>query len=51
MSDLVIRGGTVLDGTGGDPMRADVAIEGDRVAAVGEVPRSTRPSSTRRGCS
>ncbi len=43
MIDLVIRGGTVLDGTGGDPMRADVAIEGDRVAAVGEVPPVDAP--------
>lgn len=30
----VLRGGTVLDGTGGDPIRADVAIAHDRVAAV-----------------
>ena len=38
MIDLVIRGGTVIDGTGADPVRADVAIEGDRIAAVGAVP-------------
>jgi N-acyl-D-aspartate/D-glutamate deacylase len=38
MIDLVIRGGTVIDGTGADPIRADVAIEGDRIAIVGEVP-------------
>jgi N-acyl-D-aspartate/D-glutamate deacylase len=34
---LIIRGGTVLDGTGAPPMRADVAIDGDRVTAVGDL--------------
>jgi N-acyl-D-aspartate/D-glutamate deacylase len=32
---VVIRGGTVVDGTGGPPRRADVVIEGERVAAIG----------------
>lgn len=32
--DLLIRGGTVVDGTGGDRFRADVAITGDRIAAI-----------------
>ena len=35
MHDLVIRGGTVVDGTGAEPRVADVAIDGDRVSAVG----------------
>jgi len=35
--DLVIRGGTVVDGTGAPGRLADVAIDGDRVVAVGEV--------------
>ena len=37
MSDvtLVIRNGTVVDGTGGEPFEADVAIAGDRIVAVG----------------
>jgi N-acyl-D-aspartate/D-glutamate deacylase len=33
--DWLIRGGTVLDGTGGPGRRADVGLHGDRVAAVG----------------
>ncbi|HEY9558304.1 MAG TPA: amidohydrolase family protein [Acidimicrobiales bacterium] len=33
--DLVIRGGTVIDGTGGAPITADVAVDGDRIVAVG----------------
>jgi N-acyl-D-aspartate/D-glutamate deacylase len=35
--DVVIRGGTVVDGTGAPPRRADVAIDGATVTAVGEV--------------
>ncbi len=35
MHDLVIRGGSVVDGTGAAPRKADVAIDGDRVVAVG----------------
>ena len=34
--DLVIRGGTVIDGTGAPARTADVAINGGRVAAVGD---------------
>src|SRR3546814_6589327 len=36
MDDLVIRGGTVVDGSGGTPFVADVAIDGERIVAVGE---------------
>jgi N-acyl-D-aspartate/D-glutamate deacylase len=35
--DLVIRAGTVVDGTGGAARTADVAIDGDRIVAVGTV--------------
>lgn len=36
MYDLVIRGGTVVDGAGSAAFVADVAIDGDRIAAIGE---------------
>ena len=35
--DLLLRGGWVVDGTGAPPFRADLAIVGDRVAAVGRL--------------
>jgi N-acyl-D-amino-acid deacylase len=37
MHDLVIRGGTVVDGTGVKPYAADVAIDGGLVTAVGQI--------------
>ena len=36
-ADLVIRGGAVYDGRGGLPIEADVAIEADAIAAVGDL--------------
>jgi N-acyl-D-amino-acid deacylase len=36
--DVLIRGGTVIDGSGAPPWPADVAIEGDRVRAVERLP-------------
>ncbi len=38
--DLVLRGGKVVDGTGAPARAADVAVEGDRIVAVGDVPAS-----------
>jgi N-acyl-D-aspartate/D-glutamate deacylase len=38
--DLVIRGGRVVDGTGGPSIVADVAVDDGRVLAVGAVPGS-----------
>src|SRR5256885_14606918 len=40
--DLVIKGGTVYDGTGGAPVAADVAIVGDRIARVGAADATTQ---------
>ena len=34
--DVIIRGGTVYDGTGTEPQQADVAIRGDRIAGIGD---------------
>ena len=33
--DLVVRNGTVVDGTGGEPIEADVAVQQGRIVAVG----------------
>jgi N-acyl-D-amino-acid deacylase len=35
--DFVIRGGTVYDGSGGEPYVGDIAVEDDRIVAVGHV--------------
>ncbi len=35
--DLVIRGGTIYDGTGGPPRSGNVAMTGDRITEVGRV--------------
>ncbi|WP_448035045.1 N-acyl-D-amino-acid deacylase family protein [Bradyrhizobium liaoningense] len=35
--DLVIRGGTVADGSGGELFEADVAITGGKISAVGKI--------------
>lgn len=37
MLDYKIIGGQVLDGTGADPVRADVGIAGERIAAIGDL--------------
>jgi N-acyl-D-amino-acid deacylase len=34
--DVIIKNGTVYDGTGAEPKQADVAIRGDRIAGVGD---------------
>ncbi len=35
--DLIIRNGTIVDGTGAQGYRADVAIDGDRITAIGDL--------------
>ena len=32
--DIIVRGGTIYDGSGGAPFTGDVAIRGDRIAAI-----------------
>src|SRR5436190_7364496 len=40
--DLVIRGGTIVDGTGGTSFTGDIAIDGEHITAVGSVDDSAR---------
>src|SRR4029079_2406249 len=42
--DVIIRGGTVYDGTGRAPVKADVGIKGDRIAAIGNLSHATAPT-------
>jgi N-acyl-D-aspartate/D-glutamate deacylase len=35
--DTVIRGGTIYDGNGGQPFTGDIAIQGDTIAAMGDL--------------
>ena len=39
--DVIIRGGTVYDGSGAPGKRADVGVRGDAIAAVGDLSRDT----------
>ena len=40
--DNAIRNGLVVDGTGGEPLRADVGLRGDRIVIIGEVREAAR---------
>src|SRR6185369_17504001 len=42
--DIIIKGGTVYDGTGRPPRRADVGILNNRIAAIGNLSRATAPT-------
>lgn len=39
--DLIIRNGTVIDGTGAPGYQADVAIDGERITAIGQLAGET----------
>src|SRR5262245_13776005 len=47
--DVVIRGGSILDGGGGPPVTGDVALRGDSIVAVGRVPGRGRAEIDARG--
>jgi len=40
--DIVIRGGEIADGSGADPVRGDLAIDGGRITAVGDISEGGR---------
>ena len=42
MHDIVIRNGEVVDGSGAAPLSADVAVDGDLIVAIGDVPGAGR---------
>lgn len=47
--DLVLRGGTIVDGTGAEPYIGDVAVLGDRIVEVGHFAGSGREEIDARG--
>ncbi len=47
--DVVIRGGTIYDGSGGEPYAGDVAVDGDTIAAVGRIDGRGRTETDARG--
>ena len=49
MRDLIIRGGTIVDGSGGTPFEGDVAIDGDRIVEVGKVAGEAKREIDARG--
>lgn len=42
--DVLIKNGMLLDGSGGDAIRADLGISGDSIAAIGDLSTSTGKS-------
>ena len=48
--DLVIRHGTIVDGSGARPFEADIAISGSRISAIGRHLGSARGELDARGC-
>jgi N-acyl-D-amino-acid deacylase len=47
--DLIVRGGTLIDGTGAPPRPGDVAVQDGRIVAVGEVEGAARRTLDARG--
>ncbi|MBU8874251.1 amidohydrolase family protein [Reyranella sp. MMS21-HV4-11] len=47
--DLIVRNGTVIDGTGSAPRHADVAVQDGRIAAIGRIDGSGREEIDARG--
>ncbi len=49
--DVVIRGGTVMDGNGGTPFEADIAVKDGKIAAIGNIAGSGTEEIDARGLS
>ena len=47
--DLVIRGGTIVDGSGADPIKADVAVKDGVIVAVGQIDGAGAEEADARG--
>ena len=41
--DVILRGGNIYDGSGEKPYIGDVAFDGDRIAAIGDIGKATAP--------
>ena len=38
--DVIVRNGTVYDGSGGQPVKADIGVRGQRIAAIGDLSKA-----------
>ncbi len=47
--DLVIRGGTIVDGTGGEPFIGDLAVAGGKIVALGSIEGTGREEVDAKG--
>jgi len=48
--DVIIRGGTVVDGLGGKPYRADLALQGSIIKKIGTIDGECREEVDASGC-
>ncbi len=48
--DIVIRGGTIVDGSGAEPFEGDVAVAGGRIVEVGAVAGKGQEEIDAKGC-
>ena len=48
--DILIKNGTIVDGTGAASIEGNLAISGDKIAAVGDVEGSARQIFDAEGC-